>query len=215
METQTTFTFDPTNALSAMAFVVADQQRVIKQMQEENDVFVKEYKESLAIDKQQYDELDKMYHELQNQYDEDIADLTSKIELSNSELTARTDELCQNQEALRSLDQVNADLMIKLEKLPAWCPCRVETDPAGKHYLTGFDHDGPVILSFYVSEENDCFWDCFNLQRRKGEPAYLGVIVENGIVDNTIIFAVDFAKEIKYLHLSDSYPAPTDAAPQL
>lgn len=58
MENQVTMQIDPTNSLAALAFVVADQQRVIKQLQEELDEIHKGYKEMLDIDKQQYVDLD-------------------------------------------------------------------------------------------------------------------------------------------------------------
>lgn len=186
METQTTFTFDPTNALSAMAFVVADQQQVIKRLREEYDVFQKEYKEALEIDNKQYKELDQQYSDLQKQYDNAIDGFNKQVMEINRD--------CEKQ-----LEQVRAEYA---KHIPVRRGCRDETDPNGNHYLTGFDHDGPVLLSVYVREGTDIFWDCFNCQRHTGEIAYMGVFVEHGIVENTH-YAVDFGKEIMYLSLCD------------
>lgn len=188
MENQVTMTFDPTNSLAAMAFVVADQQRVIKELQGE-----------LAQCRVKYDELDKESQKLQNKYDEDVADLCRKVDSLSNDIAERDAQVRCQVDEIRRLDEENSDLLSRIDDVSAWRPCRVEYDKNGNKRLVDFDKDGVVLVRFCV--KNGEFWDCFNLQRKEGEVAYIGMEVKNGVSEQDL-FMMDLDKEIRYISLS-------------
>lgn len=220
METQTTITVDTANALAAMAFVVADQQQVIKRLREENDEFLKEYKESLSIEDQKYKELDQAYKDLQKQYDDAIADFNRQVTDINREheehlakvRSKNCDLVKQGQADAERIKQLEADLLscanrleATADKLPMWYSLKVKEDENKNLCLYGFDHDGPVIIFYHLKEEDAPLrmWDAFDKECLPGGFVYEGCIVENGRPVNPFPPNADKTKKFMYLPLGD------------
>lgn len=213
MEQTTTITIDPTNSLAAMAFVLADQQRIIKQQQEENACFHKELQEMIDIDNQQYKDLETQYHKLQDQYDSYTKDFNSQVielnrihqeklmtlESANVDLTNKWQEAIKK---VDSLEDQNARLSEQVSSIPVWKPCSVATDENGMKFLAGFDKDGCVLISFIVPKES--FYDYFDRKCVPGSVAYRGVYVSKGVVtDAYVLDMIDFNCGVNYLPIQD------------
>ena len=194
MDTQTTITLNMDNALAAMAFVVADQQRVIKQLQEELDEIHKGYKEMLDIDKQQYVDLDAQYQNLKKQYDA----ATDDFHRQASDFTRENKDQV---EWIKRLETECNKMSEIIDRIPAWHHCRIEYDANGNKQLTGFESDGPVLLCFYVRADTGEFWDVFNHKQNPGHIAYMSMEVKDGLGQGDP-YSVDPDKEIRYLSLS-------------